>query len=67
VAIHGHQGRDGTWVGMPRSAATCDATQNHSICGYYREFDSIDLPAGLLLGQKLTVNMERFREFCEAS
>lgn len=67
VAIHGHQGRDGTWVSTPRSAATCDATQNHSICGYYREFDSIGLPAGLLLGQKLTVNMERFREFCEAS
>ena len=67
VAIHGHLGRDGTWVSAPRGTATCDATQNHSICGYYREFDTVGLPTGTLLGRKLTVNMDRFREFCGQS
>lgn len=67
VALLGHLGYDGTWVSMPGSTATCDATQHHSVCGYYREFDSVGLPAGTVLGEKLTVNMDRFREFCETS
>ena len=67
VAIHGHLNRDGTWVSMPGSTVACDATTNHSVCGYYREFDSVGLPAGTVLGAKLTVNMDRFREFCEGS
>ncbi len=64
VAIHGHLGREGTWVSMPGATAQCDPRQNHSTCGYYREFDSIGLPAGVILGEKLTVKMDRFREFC---
>lgn len=67
VAVHGHLNRDGTWVASPASTVTCDATQNHSICGYYREFDSNGLAAGTILGEKVTVNMERFREFCGTS
>ena len=67
VAIHGHLNRDGTWVSMPGSTATCDATQNHSVCWYYREFDPSGLPGGMVLGKRLTVNMNRFREFCEGS
>jgi len=67
IAIHGHMNRDGTWVSMPGSTASCDATQSHSVCGYYREFDAVGLPAGTVLGAKLRVDMERFREFCQAS
>ena len=67
VAIHSHMGRDGTWVSMPGTTAQCDPNQSDSICGYYREFDSTGLPAGVILGEKLTVNMDRFREFCAGS
>ena len=67
VAIHAHQGRDGTWVSNPGNTAICDATQNHSVCGYYREFDTNGLPADMVLGERLTVNMDRFREFCAGS
>lgn len=67
IAIHGHMNRDGTWVSMPGSTTTCDASQSHSVCGYYREFDTVGLSAGTVLGGKLTVNMERFREFCKGS
>ena len=59
--------RDGTWVSMPGTTAQCDPNQSDSICGYYREFDSTGLPAGVILGEKLTVNMDRFREFCAGS
>ena len=67
VAIHAHQGRDGTWVSNPGNTAICVATQNHSVCGYYWEFDTNGLPADMVLGERLTVNMDRFREFCEGS
>ena len=67
IAIHGHMNRDGTWVSMPGGTTSCDSTQNHSVCGYYREFDTVGLPAGTVLGEKLTINMERFREFCKGS
>lgn len=67
VAIHGHLGREGTWVSMPGTTARCDPNQSHSTCGYYREFDSTGLPAGVILGEKLTVNMDRFREFCSGT
>lgn len=67
VAIHGHLKRDGTWVSMPGSTAICDATQSQSVCGYYREFDTSGLATGTVLGEKLTVNMDRFREFCEGT
>ena len=67
VAIHGHLNRDGTWVSIPSTAAVCDATQHNSICGYYREFDNTSLPSGTVLGERLIINMERFREFCSAS
>ena len=67
VAIHGHLNRDGTWISSPGGTASCDATQNHSVCGFYREFDTNGLPTDTVLGERLTVNMERFREFCEGS
>ena len=65
VTIHGHLNRDGTWVSHPSGTAICDAPQNHSVCGFYREFDTNGLPTDMVLGERLTVNMERLREFCE--
>lgn len=67
VAIHGHMGRDGTWFSVPTGPTACDVNQPHSICGYYREFDNVGLQSGAVLAQRLTVNMDRFREFCQTS
>ena len=66
VAIHGHMNGEGTWFGSPGATPVCDATRQHSICGYYREFDDIGLPASMSLARSITVNMDRFREFCLA-
>ena len=38
VAIYGHQSRNGTWFSVPNETQRCDATREHSICGYYVEF-----------------------------
>ena len=66
VAIHGHINGEGTWFGSPGATPVCDATRQHSICGYYREFDDVGLPASMSLARSITVNMDRFREFCLA-
>ena len=36
VAIHGHMNGEGKWFGSPNATPVCDATRQHSICGYYR-------------------------------
>ena len=66
VAFNGHMNREGTWFGSPGATPICDATRQHSICGYYREFDDIGLPASMSLARSITVNMDRVREFCLA-
>ena len=67
VAIHGHLNRDGTLISSLGGTASCDATQNHSGCGFYREFDTNRLPTDTVPCERLTVNILRFREFCEGS
>ena len=42
VAIYGHMNREGTWFSVPNRAQKCDATREHSICGYYVEFEEGD-------------------------
>ena len=66
VAIQGHQNRVGTWSAIPGATTVCDATQDNSICGYYREFEQAGLPASVTLAKSFTMNMGRFREFCLA-
>ncbi len=39
VAIYGHRNREGTWFSVPTEAQKCDATREHSIFGYYVEFE----------------------------
>ena len=64
VAIHGHLGGEGTWFASPGANPVCDPTRQHSVCGYYREFDQTGLAASVILARSTTVNMGRFREFC---
>lgn len=66
VAIHGHLGGEGTWFASPGANPVCDPSLEHSVCGYYREFDQAGLPASVILARSTTVNMGRFREFCGA-
>ncbi|MEC8550473.1 MAG: hypothetical protein VXY93_08260 [Pseudomonadota bacterium] len=66
VAIHGHMNGEGTWFGSPGATPVCDGTRQYSICGFYREFDDVGLPASTSLARSITVNMDRFREFCLA-
>ena len=66
VAIHGHMNGEGTWFGSPGATPVCDGTRQYSICGFYREFDDVGLPASISLARSITVNMARFREFCLA-
>ena len=37
VAIYGLKNREGTWFSVPSEPQKCDATREHSICGYYVE------------------------------
>ena len=64
VAINGHLQRHGTWVTSPDTNRRCDENQNHSICGFYREFDHDDEASARGLAELVTVSMDRFREFC---
>ena len=41
--------------------------ENHSICGYYREFDTGDEASSRALAERVTLDMSRFREFCLGS
>jgi hypothetical protein len=39
VAIYGHRNGKGTWFSVPTEAQKCEATREHSICGYYVEIE----------------------------
>ena len=39
AAIYGHRNREGTWFSVPTEAQKSDATREHSIFGYYVEFE----------------------------
>ena len=65
VAIYGHKNREGTWFSVPSEAQKCDATQEHSICGYYVEYEE---PAGetpVRFAHQVTLDMDQFRDFCQ--
>lgn len=64
VAVNGHQQRKGTWVTSPDSGRQCDENQNHSICGFYREYDTGGEASSNSLAEQVTVDMSRLREFC---
>ena len=67
VAIYGHKDRNGTWFSVPNVAQRCDPTAEHSICGYYVEFEE---PAGedpMKFAHQISLDMSKFREFCQSS
>lgn len=49
--------------GVP-SSRQCDENQNHSICGFYREYDTGGEASSNSLAEQVTVDMSRLREFC---
>ena len=67
VAVNGHRQRLGTWTTVPNSNRRCNENENHSICGYYREFDTGDEASSRALAERVTLDMSRFREFCLGS
>ena len=67
VAIYGHRNRQGTCFSVPTEAEKCDAAREHSICGYYVKFEE---PVGenpVKFTYQITLDMGRFREFCQSS
>ena len=67
VAIYGHKDREGTWFSVPAEAQKCDATREHSICGYYVEFEEPEGENPVKFAHQVTLDMRRFREFCQSS
>ena len=67
IAIYGHINREGTWFSVPNRAQKCDATREHSICGYYVEFEEPDGETPIKFAHQTTLDMGRFREFCQRS
>jgi len=68
VAIYGHKNREGTWFSVPSEAQKCDPTREHSICGYYVEFQEPETePDPLDFAHQITLDMGRFRDFCQAT
>ena len=72
VAIYGHKDREGTWFSAPAEAQKCDATwehstREHSICGYYVEFEEPEGENPVKFAHQVTLDMGRFREFCQAA
>ena len=65
VAIYGHKNRDGTWFSVPSEAQKCDATREHSICGYYVEYEEPDGDTPVKFAHQVTLNMDQFRDFCQ--
>ncbi|NCF49604.1 MAG: hypothetical protein GWP36_08880 [Bacteroidetes bacterium] len=69
LSIQGTQSKGGMWFTNPSSNRNpkCEAGYAHTrICGHYREFSgapSMDPTA--VLAEEVTVDMERFTEFCE--
>ena len=66
VAIYGHRNREGTWFSVPTEAQKCDATREHSICGYYVEFVEPGGETPIKFAHQITLDMGRFREFCQS-
>ena len=67
VVLNGHLQRRGTWSTAPDVNRQCDENQNHSVCGFYREYDTGGEAATTTLAEQVTVNLSRFREFCLGS
>ena len=65
VAIYGHKNRDGTWFSVPSEAQKCDATREHSICGYYVEYEEPDGDTPVEFAHQVTLDMDQFRDFCQ--
>ena len=66
VAIYGHRNLEGTWFSVPTEAQKCDATLEHSICGYYVEFVEPGGETPIKFAHQITLDMGRFREFCQS-
>ena len=67
VAIYGHRNREGTWFSVPTEAQKCDATREHSICGYHVEFGEPEGENSVQFAHQIALDMSRFREFCQSS
>ena len=67
VAIYGHKNREGTWFSVPTEAQKCDPTRDHSICGYYIEYEEPSGERPVKFAHQTTLDMGRFREFCQSS
>ena len=67
VAIYGHRNREGTWFSVPPEAQKCDATREHSICGYYVELEEPKGENPVKFAHQFTLDICRFREFCQSS
>ena len=64
VAIHDRNGRGGAWYTVPQSTAACEEALDHSVCGFYQEFDEVNKEEDARIGAQVTLKMDRFREFC---
>ena len=67
AAIYGHRNREGTWFLVPTKAQKCDATREHSICGYHVEFGEPEGENSVQVAHQIALDMSRFREFCQSS
>ena len=67
VAIYGHRNREGTWFSVPAEAQKCDAMREHFICVYYVEFEEPEGENPVKFAHQITLDMGRFREFCQSS
>ena len=67
VAIYGHKNRNGTWFSVPNETQRCDPAREHSICGYYVEFEEPEGENPVKFTHQVTLDMQRFREFCQSA
>ncbi|MEC8128218.1 MAG: hypothetical protein VX082_07685, partial [Pseudomonadota bacterium] len=67
VAIYGHKNRNGTWFSVPNETQRCDPAREHSICGYYVEFEEPEAENPVKFAHQVTLDMGRFREFCQSA
>ena len=66
VAIHGHMNGEGTWFVSPGATPVCDASASaFRYAGIIGNLTT-GLPASMSLARSITVNIDRFREFCLA-
>ena len=57
-------GRGGACYTVPQSTAACEEALDHSVCGFYQEFDEVNKEEDARIGAQVTLKMDRFREFC---